>query len=258
MKRHFDKHIFISDVHLGGFDSKTNEEVESIFFSVLDWAKKEQYKIHFLGDIFDYWMEFKSGFYPNEFKIVLDELKKIYVYQGPTLYITGNHDNWTLGHFEQLGMEVEKDYQFLELEKNKFLLMHGDGLLQKDGQLKRPLLHRILRNSIFLWFYKNLFKDRTGIKLMHWFSLVNRKYRPTSAKDAIKLDSWFKTFSDELNVSFILCGHDHNPRTISLNHTKYINLGAFYEHKTFAVYTKSELKLVYWNHEQNQPLDYPT
>lgn len=258
MKQNFGKHVFISDVHLGGFDDKANAELEATLLSVLEWAKKEHCKIHFLGDIFDYWMEFNSGFYPKEFKNVLDALKKIYVYQGPTLFVTGNHDNWTLGHFEHLGMETVTDYQVLELDSKRFFLMHGDGLIQENGKLKRPWLHQILRNSTFLWFYRNLLKDRTGIKIMQWFSNLNRKFRPTTPKDSIKLDTWFRDFSQELDVSFVLCGHDHNPRTIRLNQTKYINLGAFYEHKTFALYTNSELKLVYWNHEQNQPLEYPT
>jgi UDP-2,3-diacylglucosamine hydrolase len=249
-----DKYLFISDVHAGGFDVTKNKQVEKDFIQVLKWAKENSCKVFFLGDIFDYWMEFNNGYYPNEFDSLLESIFKVKESQTSVTMITGNHDNWTDRLFPKNGIEIEESFRIVSLnEKERVLLMHGDGLYQANGTLKRPLFHLILRNKLFVKFFKLLFPDRKGINIMKKFSLLNRKIRPTTDHSSAKLTKWFTNEFPKLDFDTVICGHDHTPRLIRHNNLKFLNLGAFFMHKTFALYTENELKLVVWNELANQP-----
>jgi UDP-2,3-diacylglucosamine hydrolase len=241
---------------LGASDLYHQDEIEIDFFNVLDWAVEHRYKVIFLGDIFDYWMEFDSGYYPNKFEPVLSKIKQVIQVQGPLLYITGNHDNWTKGYLESIGCEIEENSRKLCLETKTILLVHGDGLLQSDKSMKRPLMHKLLRNKSFVTLYQAILPNKWALNGMQWFSIINRKFRPTTPKDAEKLDNWVKHAFNWFSVDTIIAGHDHNPRSIRLNGCNYLNLGAFYEQKTFALYTKNTFELVYWDRIENQPKPY--
>lgn len=256
MSKSFDSYLFISDSHLGASDIDYQDEILTDFLHVLDWAVNHQYKVVFLGDIFDYWMEFDSGYYPKEFDPVLFKIKQVIQAQGPLLYITGNHDNWTKGYLESIGCDIEENFRLLSLENITLLLVHGDGLLQSDTTMKRPLMHQLLRNKVFVAFYQGILSEKWALKGMQWFSLINRKIRPTTSKSAVKLDRWVKKAYLWFSVDAILAGHDHNPRRIRLNDCNYLNLGAFSEHKTFALYAKNTFELVYWDNTEHQPKPY--
>jgi len=207
-----------------------------------------------LGDIFDYWMEFKSGYYPKEFDTILKPIFKLKENQNTVTMITGNHDNWTDRLFPNNNIEIEENFRILKLnDKESVLLMHGDGLYQSNGIIKRPFFHLILRNKLFIWFFRLLFPDRKGITIMKKFSYLNRTTRPTTPQSSKKLTTWFVQEFPKLGLETVICGHDHIPRLIRHNNLKFLNLGAFFMHKTFALYTENELKLVIWNELANQP-----
>jgi len=248
------KYLFISDVHAGGFDENKNKQLEKEFLQVLNWGKENSYKVFLLGDIFDYWMEFKNGYYQQEFDSLLASIFKLRDSQSTVTMITGNHDNWTESLFPEKGIEIEENFRILTINENeRVLLMHGDGLYLPNGKLKRPFFHQILRNKLFIRIFRLLFPDRKGISIMKKFSYLNRTIRPTTNHSSKKLTSWFSDEFPKLGFETVICGHDHIPRLIRHNNLKFINLGAFFMHKTFALYTDNELKLVVWNELDNQP-----
>ncbi|TNE73161.1 hypothetical protein EP331_05240 [bacterium] len=256
MIKQFENHLFISDCHFGGKDIPNQEELFIVFQQVIKWAITNEYKVNLLGDIFDYWMEFDSGYYPVEFDFILKELRIVEKKQGPILFITGNHDNWTNGFLESQGFDIEENYKLLSIGGQQVLLVHGDGKVQSDWTIKRPFLHRFLRNKPFIKFYKWIQSDRMALKSMIYFSWINRKLRPTKPEEAQKLDNWATQLFTRLPIDVILAGHDHIPRTIRVNDCKYLNLGAFFEDKTFALYNKNGFELVAWDSKNNQPKPY--
>ncbi|HCI69619.1 MAG TPA: hypothetical protein DHV30_03060, partial [Balneola sp.] len=91
--------LFISDVHLGAFDTNTEKKVEQELISLINYCCKHKIKIYVLGDLFDYWMEYpKKKFIPTVGKTVIEAFQKHNTECQPTTYITGNHDNWTYGY----------------------------------------------------------------------------------------------------------------------------------------------------------------
>ncbi len=237
------KHLFISDVHLGAFEPSVNREIEEDLCCLINYCKEEGIRIHLLGDLFDYWMEYPEA-HPEIGDKVLPELSSYNKNIAPITYITGNHDNWTFGYFKELGFDVESDFSELTIGKEKLFLHHGDGMSDKRFDLARPLFHRILRNSRFIKFYQLLFPAKTGLKLMKWFSDFNRK-RPV--EDPEPLNFWSEKFLKQHPVDYVICGHDHIPRIETFSFGTYINLGTFFRHRTVALYTNSQIKLVTWD-----------
>ena len=236
--------LFISDVHLGGFSRSENQDVEEKLIQFVDFCEKNGYKIHILGDLFDYWMEYPN-YKPELAEDLLHRFNKYNSSTGSTLYITGNHDNWTNGYFKTIGFEVEKNHRFLQVEGKKIMLLHGDGLENPSFGLKRPLFHRFLRNSSFIKIYQTVLPPTTGIKVMKKFSRIARAREVTETEK--NLNNWAQNELERSETDLIICGHDHTPRMIRYSFGTFINLGTFYEHQTVATYNNGEFSLVVWD-----------
>lgn len=244
------KLLFISDVHLGGFSEAENKHLESSLMHLIDYCEQEKYKICILGDLFDYWMEYPS-FIPSLGNRLLNRFCSYNRNTGDTLFITGNHDNWTRGYFKEIGFDIENDYRTLTLDSRRILLLHGDGLVDPDLKIHRPWLHRFLRNNTFTQCYQKVLPPRTGLILMKYFSRLNR-YFEEYRSDQKKLNKWAKTTLNLVGTDVIICGHDHFPRVLNFDFGTFINLGTFYKHKTLAVYNKGEFSLVVWSDKSGE------
>lgn len=247
------KLLFLSDVHLGGFSNEENRRIEQELIHLIDYCRQNDIKIYILGDLFDYWMEYPdSGHLPEPGADLRERFKSYNRQFGPTLFITGNHDNWTRGYFENLGFEVERNYKILDLDERKVLLLHGDGILNSQGDVRRPLLHRLLRNSRFVRLFQSLFPPRAGLTVMKWFSQINRFIGEIAGTDPEKLNKWAENWLKETETEVIISGHDHVPRKLDFSFGTYINLGNFYTDQTVAIYNNSGFELVLWNDATRQ------
>src|SRR5258706_12899352 len=97
---------FISDLHLGARYTGLNPDRETLVLRFLRERAASASHLFILGDLFEFWMEYRS-FVPKEhFRIVaaLEELarNKVEVH-----YLSGNHD-FNLGNFfpDQVGRRV--------------------------------------------------------------------------------------------------------------------------------------------------------
>ena len=238
------EHLFISDVHLGALSADKNREVEEELIKLIEYAISKNAQLYVLGDLFDYWMEFpNSEFLPSIGRDALDAFEEYNRTISPALYITGNHDNWTLKHFSDRGFDVEENHRIITLGNSKILLMHGDGTFDSDGSFSRPALHRLLRNQTFLKSYQSILPNSVALNLMKKFSEFARKI---DQYDAEALSEHAPRALKLKKADIIICGHDHIPRTEHFNEGLYINTGTFFHHKTLARYVDGELSLVTW------------
>lgn len=250
-----DKLLFISDAHLGGFSDTENEEIEQQLINLIDYCEREGYKIYILGDLFDYWMEYPNHT-PELGKELLQRFESYNNATGNTLFITGNHDNWTNGYFKTLGFEVERNHRFLNIAGKQTLLLHGDGLTDSSFRLRRPLFHRLLRNSNFVKLYQALLPPSAGLGVMKKFSQIARSREVSETEK--KLNKWAKQELETSETDVILCGHDHTPRMHKYKFGTFINLGTFYEHKSVVIYNNNNFSLVIWNDQAKKlQLFYP-
>lgn len=239
------EHLFLSDVHIGAFDEETDRHVRQDLISLIEYCEKQKIRLHILGDLFDYWMEYPS-WHPPLGRVVLDRLVKYMDNMGPVNFITGNHDNWTKGHFEKLGFNVSSEFFDLSIDHKRFFLQHGDGLQDSEFGLKRPAMHRFLRNNLFVKLYQTVLPPSLGIKAMRMFSNFSKQ---RAYCDPSVLDLWAEQFLQQNEFDYMICGHDHQPRVLRFESGRYVNLGTFFQHRTVALYTNSELQLVVWDAE---------
>jgi UDP-2,3-diacylglucosamine pyrophosphatase LpxH len=240
----FSQHVFISDVHLGAFSPETNRSLEHDLIALIQFCKQERIKIYILGDLFDYWMEYpEKEFVPKLGKHVLNTFEDYNKTVTAVLYITGNHDNWTFGHFKERGFEIEPNFRLLELNKKRFLLMHGDGVAASKIDFPRAAFHRLLRNPAFVSTYQKILSPEAGLATMKMFSSITRR---RNSHNPEPLNRQAKKILGQHNLDFIISGHDHVPRVETFSRGDYINLGTFFNHRTMVLYNKEGVQLVKW------------
>ena len=245
-------HLFISDVHFGAFEKNKELQIERDIISLIDYCEKHTIKLHVLGDLFDYWMEF-SDYTPPLGKNILSRFNSYHNNIGPTFFVTGNHDYWTLGAFEEIGFEVKNNESAIAIGNRSVFMMHGDGVEEKIYNMPRPMLNRILRHPLFVTLFRTVFSGKTANSVMKWFSEYTRNPSDESTK---KLNDWACKLISEHEFDVVISGHDHIARTETFSDGIYINCGAFHKTYTLAEYKNEEFKLVKWNSHQKKILPF--
>lgn len=237
------EHLFLSDVHIGAFEDDTDRHIKKDLTALIEYCGEYSIKIHILGDLFDYWMEYPA-WTPTLGKDILKALQLYMKRHGSVNFITGNHDNWTKGYFEKLGFNVTSEFFDIKIGAHRFFLHHGDGLNDVTYKLPRPLMHRLLRNKIFVKLYQTLLPPKFGMKAMQYFSNFSKQ---RAFCDPSVLNKWAEEFLKTTEFDYAISGHDHNPRILHFDYGTYINLGTFFDHRTVGYYSGDSLNLVVWD-----------
>ena len=128
------KIYFASDFHLGAPNYSDSIAREHKIVSWLSEIQKDASEIYLVGDIFDFWYEWKHAV-PKGHVRILGKLAEICDLGIPIHFFTGNHDLWTFGYLEQeIGMKVYRNPIQVTLQNKKCYIGHGDGL--GDGDKK--------------------------------------------------------------------------------------------------------------------------
>lgn len=117
---------FVSDVHLG-LQVSDPVEREARFVSFLRSLPKNTETLYLLGDIWDFWYEYRDVV-PKGYVKVLSALMDLMERGVDVYFFQGNHDIWTYSYFESLGMKRLIQPCRLEIGGKIFCLGHGDGL----------------------------------------------------------------------------------------------------------------------------------
>lgn len=238
------KIYFASDVHLGLPNNKESLKREKLFVKWLDEIKDDAKEIYLLGDIFDFWFEYKRTI-PKGFSRFLGKLCEITDSGIPVHFFTGNHDMWIFDYLPQeTGVILHKEPVIKELSGKKFYLAHGDGFGPGDPLYK--LLKKIFANRFFQWLFAR-FHPNIGMWIANSWSThsrYSRETRPFEGEDK----EWLILYSKELlkkeQFDFMIYGHRHFPMDLKINETcQFINLGDWLSHFTYAEFDGNVLLL---------------
>ncbi len=237
---------FASDNHLGAPTQEQSFPREKKFVAWLDEVKQDAAAIFLLGDMFDFWFEYKTVV-PKGFTRTLGKLAEISDSRIPIYYFVGNHDLWMNGYFEEeLNIPVYHKPKEFTFNNKTFLIGHGDGLGPGDKGFKR--MKKVFTNPVAKWFYRRLHPD-LGVKLAQYFSVKNRLI---SGEEDVKFlgeeNEWLVQYSkkklEEKHRDYFVFGHRHLPLTIDLNEkSKYINLGDWISYFTYGVFDGESIEL---------------
>lgn len=198
---------FVSDVHLG-LDVKDPMDRERRFVAFLDSLPEETESLYLLGDIWDFWYEYRDVVPKGYVRVfaaltaLIDRGVKVYFFQG-------NHDVWTYSYFEELGMIRLEQPCLVEISGKRFCLGHGDGL----GPV--PFGYRFLRavfHNRVLQFLFSMVHPWIAFRLGNGWSKNNRLARNESyvfkGKDE-PLYRFAEEFAYRNKVDYFVFGHFH-------------------------------------------------
>ncbi len=240
------KVYFSSDNHLGAPTPAKSREREAIFIKWLDEIKEDAAAIFLLGDLFDFWFEYKSVV-PKGFVRVLGKLAEIRDSGIPIHFFVGNHDLWMNDYFEtELNIPVYHSPKEFVFNNKTFLIGHGDGLGPGDKGYKR--MKKVFINPFSKWLYRWLHPD-IGVPLAQHLSLKNKMISGVEDQKFLGEDNeWLiqycKRKLETKHYDYFLFGHRHLPLEIKLNeNSKYINTGDWISHYTYATFDGTSLQL---------------
>ena len=241
------KIYFASDQHFGAPTPELSFPREQKFIQWLDIVKQDADAIFLLGDLFDFWFEYKTVV-PKRFVRVLGKLAEIKDSGIPIYFFVGNHDLWMGDYFQkELNIPVYHDNQEFTFNGKTFLIGHGDGKGPGDMGYKR--MKKVFTNPISKWLFRWLHPD-IGVKLAQYLSVKNKLI--SGAEDVKYLgedNEWLVQYCkrklETKEYNFFVFGHRHLPLEIELNeNSKYVNLGDWIGYFTYGIFdgTKFELK----------------
>jgi len=238
------KIYFASDVHLGLPNYKESLVREKRLFVWLDTIKDDAKEIILLGDIFDFWFEYKRAI-PRGFTRFLGKLCEITDFGIPVHFFTGNHDMWIFDYLpKETGIILHKEPIVKEYSGKKFFLAHGDGLGPGDKSYK--LLKKIFASRFSQWLFAR-FHPNIGIWIANTWSThsrYSRETRPFEGEDKEWLILYSKKLLKSEDFDYIVYGHRHLPMDLQLNEkTRYINLGDWITNFTYAVFDGEKMEL---------------
>ena len=240
------KVYFASDNHLGAPTQEVSLPREKKFVAWLDEIKKDAAAIFLLGDLFDFWFEYKKVI-PKGFTRTLGKLAELSDLGIPIYYFVGNHDLWMNGYFEEeLNIPVYHKPKDFEINGKKFFIGHGDGLGPGDKGYKR--MKKVFTNSFSKWLFRWLHPD-LGVKLAQYMSVKNKLISgEEDAKFLGEENEWLSIYSKkklaEKHRDYFVFGHRHLPLEIDLeNNSKYINLGDWINHYTYGEFDGDNFQL---------------
>ena len=241
------KIYFASDNHLGAPTLEASKPREKKFVAWLDEIKHDAVAIFLLGDLFDFWYEYKTVV-PKGFTRTLGKLAEISDSGIPIHYFVGNHDLWMNGYFEEeLKIPVyHKPKEFIFNNKT-FFIGHGDGLGPGDKGYKR--MKKVFISPFFKWLFKWAHPD-IGMRIAQYLSVKNKLISgDDDAKFLGEENEWLAMYSkqklEEKHRDFFVFGHRHLPLEIELNDTsKYINLGDWITYYTYGVFDGENFELI--------------
>ncbi len=238
-------HLFVSDLHLGRTDDAAAERAhEAALIDCLRAHEDAVDGLYLVGDVFDQYIEYEhlvpKGFV--RFQALLAEWTDRGV---PVTYLVGNHDPWHRDYFEQeLGVRVFMEHRTEQIGGRRVHLAHGDA--QAPSSPLYRWLRPLLRHPVPVTLYRTLLPGNAGFSLARW---VNRRFRGEEIR-AEKVDALRAHARHLLRTTpadLVVMGHVHRPEFCRWPGGDYLNLGAWYQHRTLGRLDADGPALLRWN-----------
>lgn len=240
------KTYFISDVHLGAPALSNNAGRERLFVDLLDQAGRDASEIYLLGDIFDFWYEYRKVV-PRGFVRTLGKIAELTDRGIKVHFFTGNHDVWVDDYLpSEIGVIVHREPIVTTIAGKVFYLGHGDGLDPSDRGYM--LLKRLFTSKTAQFFFSRLHPN-----VALWFghswakkSRISKGVQPEYADDLENEAAvcFARQFIKKQHVDYFIVGHRHvlNQTEIGPGATLFF-LGEWFNFYSYAVFDGDNVEL---------------
>lgn len=241
------KIYFISDLHLGAKTLKSPRETEKRVVEWLDSVKESASAIYMLGDILDYWFEYRCVV-PRGFTRFFGKIAELTDRGVEVHWFIGNHDIWIFDYLpSELGITLHRESVITELCGKRFYLGHGDG--EGKHSFGFLFIRWLFRNRVCQKLYSAI-HPRWTVPFAHGWSSNSRKAGGETPKfgndDNNPLVVWAKEFNCKADkkIDFFVFGHQHLlfKRPIESG-GEIVLIGDWISHLSFAEFDGNEILL---------------
>lgn len=249
---------FLADAHLGSLAIPHQRTQERRLVRFLDSIKHKASAIYLLGDMFDFWNEYKYVV-PKGYTRFLGKISELTDMGVEVHYFTGNHDIWTYGYLEkECGVILHTQPETVEIYDKIFFLAHGDGLGDPDAKYK---------------FLRKMFHNRTCQKLLNfvhpWWGMqlglnwakhsrlkrADGKEAPFMGEDKEYLILFTKEYmKTHSNIDYFIFGHRHIELEMKMSRkTELVILGDWIWQFTYAVFDGEHMFIQQYIEGESKP-----
>lgn len=241
--------LILSDIHLKTGDQYQSQRREFEEF-LLRQKDNPPRRIICLGDIFDFWFEYKHVIFSGYFE-VLNAFYELHRKGVELFFIGGNHDFWAGESLKKIGFKILPSGYILDLDGCRTMLIHGDGLNKKDWGYR--FFKRISRNPFVVTVFRWIHPD-WAMGLAQILSKGSRKLKENNTAHHYQEAETIKHYAiekmEEGLCDAVVAGHCHQPEcsVLQINNRPcwYVNSGDWIDNKTY----------VHWDGKRFQLLNY--
>lgn len=229
----------------GGADYSREHEIERKLCRWLDMAKADAKAIFLLGDIFDYWFEYKYVV-PRGYTRFLGKISELTDMGIEIHFFIGNHDIWIDDYFRnECGMITHTQPLIKDFNGQKFFLAHGDGLGDDSRSFK--ILRSIFHNKFCRKLYGGIHPRWTMALAYSWsaHSRLSGGTPPYMGENKEHLVLFAKTHLKVApSINYFIFGHRHIMLDLMLSQTsRIIILGDWIQYFSYGVFDGENFSL---------------
>lgn len=236
---------FLSDFHLGARYFKQPSEVERRVVSFLDSIKTDAKEIYLMGDILDYWFEYRYVV-PRGFTRFFGKLAELTDSGIKVFWFIGNHDIWIFDYLpNELGVEIIDGSRIKEIAGKRFFLNHGDGVGRRKASFK--MLRTFFRNRFCQKLYSSIHPRWTIPFALNWSnsSRSDDEFPEYKGEDHEELEIFANRYPQEEKIDYFVFGHRHImlDKILKNGTSKIVILGDWIHFYSYAVFDGENLRL---------------
>ena len=241
------KIYFAADAHLGNRFLENPLVAEKKLVRWLDHVKKDALAIFFLGDMFDYWYEYKHVVPKGNVRFLgkLAELSD----SGIEIHLLiGNHDIWMFDYLpNEIGAIIHQGPLTIDLLGKRFFLAHGDEVGKRTFSFR--LLQAMFRNKVCQFFYAGIHPRWTFGFAMQWSLSSRKKGLPSPNADPQKTAGHLISFAKAYlqahpHIDYFIFGHCHIPLDTALSPvSRLLVAGEWLTHFSYIQWDGNQLSL---------------
>lgn len=235
---------FMSDFHLGARYFADAHETERRVVAFLDSIKDKAKAIYLLGDVLDYWYEYRYVI-PKGFVRFFGKIAELADSGIEITWLIGNHDIWIFDYLpSELGVRVVDGSIVEEIDGHTFFLSHGDACGRQPRMFR--MLRAMFRNRFAQRLYAAIHPRWTVGFALSWSSNSRAADKKVSAQTGIaNLREFVESeIAAGTRCDFYIMGHLHHPHDVAVGEgSRLIVLGDWISQCSYAVYSDGILSL---------------
>ncbi|MBN1292146.1 MAG: UDP-2,3-diacylglucosamine diphosphatase [Candidatus Latescibacteria bacterium] len=245
-----DKIIFIADAHFGM--PGDNPERIDIAVQFLRWLNGKISHLYIVGDLFDFWFEYKSVV-PNTTPQVVFELYNLVRSGVRVTLFAGNHDYWLGPYLERsVGIHLVPNDLVVEHQGLKIYIHHGDGLYPHDHGYR--IMKKVLRNRLSIFLFGLLHPD-FAVKIARLTSKTSRNYIAPPDGNVERNSRLFRVIADQRLVEgydAVVYGHSHVQLMEKRSQGTLILLGDWIKLNTYVLLENGHFTINNWDNKMEK------